>query len=96
MNIEDSAFHFKTRARGYDEKSKIIQEVAQKWGRDGLTKFAKLTECSVDELRKYAVLNRYFEDKNRARRQRKPKQRPTMGKIIEPYINSEIERWKTQ
>ncbi len=90
VDINEIAFSFNVRARGYDEKAKIIQDVAQEMGRDGIKELARLLGESPERLEQYAVLSRFFEDKTRRRRQRKPKLRISAWDLIKPDIDEEV------
>ena len=93
MNIPEEAYRFRVLARDYEEKANIIRKVAITAGRKGVAELERLTGHQLGELEQYAVLERYFEDRKRARRQRSKKKRTTAGELIEPEIRKKLRQW---
>lgn len=93
--IADAAFKLDVRAKTYSEKCRIIRDVAITEGRKGIALLECLTTCAPNVgLEKYAALDRYFEDRNRCRRQRKPKKRVTCHDLIKDRIQAELDKWQ--
>lgn len=82
--MELEVHEFMVKAKGYDEKKKIVIGVAQNHGREGIKEFARLTGKTYDEIQRYARVRDHFVDKHRSRRQRKPMQRTTKESFILP------------
>lgn len=92
LNLKNLAIRF-SYAVGYEEKSMIIREVAKTMGRSGIVEFATMIDRKPEELYKYAALSSFFEDRNRKRRKRKPKNRHTAAEQIAPIIYKELQCW---
>lgn len=93
MNLQDIAFQYNTRVHGYDDKAQLIISVYQKMGHAGVTELERLTGHEPGELETYANLERYRKERNRRRRQRKPKHRVTAGELIQPEIQKKLRPW---
>jgi len=87
------AFLINSKARGYDEKSAIIRFVAKEKGREGIAELANLIGETPGRIEQYANLKRFFEDRNRGRRQRKRKPRIKAGDLISRQISNEVDKW---
>lgn len=94
MNLKDIAFEFNVKAVGYDEKAEIVQAVAKEMGRKGVVELARLTGHTAKQFQEYGTLKKFFEDTNRRRRQRKPKQRVTEEMLVPIEIRRALEHWE--
>ena len=94
MDLKYQAHCYSFKAKGYDEKVEIIRNVYKELGFPGIDEFAELTGKDREKLVRYAVLDRFREDRNRGRRQRKPKKRVTAGDMIQPEIEKQLLHWK--
>lgn len=92
--ILDAAFKFDVKAYGYEEKCRIVRDIAITEGRKGVALLDCLTVGHSVDLEQYAALRRYFEDRNRCRRQRKPKKRVTCHDLIKSRIQNELDKWQ--
>ena len=93
MDLNYQAFCYSVRAKGYDEKAEIIRHVAKELGFPGIKEFAQLVGEDPERLGKYATLDRFFEDRNWGRSQRKPKMRNSKEDYIDPKINKQMIHW---
>lgn len=93
MNLSEAAFQFNVKASDYDEKAEIIQAMAKEMGHEGVAELARLTGHTAEQLQEYATLKIFFEDRNRCRRQRKPKRRVTEEMLVPIEIRQALKHW---